>query len=271
MIFGDPKRTLDYMLQLDVRRFVEQQLGVERWVPVYGQLPGARGTLFCALIPNGRIGVVLDNMGWDLMTGQGTPGISISYTDGKEERTYSRVGHFGGIEPLVLVRDFHGLRPSYPEISEEFRLFHNLFHDVRTNTLLKFTDNGDEEEVIRFRDGGVQIRLKELRQFLAIKEMHLALYFDLRRHSPESLEGLKPDGHSVLFRNELMRYEVVLGELTFGSEGERTFSRLIGKKLISPPAQGAEQLLALRAAEESLRVHRRGRYGRRARPVLVRP
>jgi hypothetical protein len=27
----DPKRTLDYMLQLDLRRFVEQQLGVEQW------------------------------------------------------------------------------------------------------------------------------------------------------------------------------------------------------------------------------------------------
>jgi hypothetical protein len=230
----DPKRKLEDMLQIDLRQFVEQQLGVAQWVPVYGHPPSAHGTLFSALIPNTHVKAALDNMGWDLMIGQGTPGISISFGGGKEERAYHRLGDYGGIEPLVLVRDFHGLRPSYPEISEEFRLFHNLFHDTRTNTYLKFTDSGDEEEVIRFRDGGVQIRLKELRQFLAIKEMHLALYFDLRRHSPESLATLNPDGHSVVFRNELMRYEVVLGELTFGSDGERTFSRLIGKKLIPP-------------------------------------
>jgi hypothetical protein len=231
---ADPQKGLEYMLHVDTRRFVEQQLGVEQWVPVYGYVPNASGTLFCALIPNDRTKAALDNMEWDLMIGQGTPGISISFTAGKEERTYHRLGDYDGIEPLVLVRDFHGLRPSHPEISEEFRLFHNLFHDARTNTSLNFTDSGDEEEVIRFRDGSIHIRLKKLRQFLAIKEMHLALYFDLRRHSPESLATLNPDGHSVVFRNELMRYEVVLGELTFGSDDERTFSRLIGKKLIPP-------------------------------------
>jgi hypothetical protein len=230
----DPNRTLDYMLQLDLRRFVEQRLGTEQWVPVYGPVPDASGTFFCALIPNDGVQAALDNIGWDLLTGQGTPGCTTSYEDGEEHVSYHRLGDYGGIEPLVIVRNFHGLRPSYPEVSEEFRLFHNLFHDTRANTFLKFTDAGDAEEVIRFRDGGVQIRLKELRQFLAIKEMHLALYFEFRRHSPESLESLNPDGNQVVFRNELTRYAVGLGELTFGSEGERTLSRLVGKKLIPP-------------------------------------
>lgn len=97
------------MLHVDTRRFVEQQLGVEQWVPAYGHVPNASGTLFCALIPNDRSRAALDNMGWDLMIGQGTPGISISFKGGKEERTYHRLGDYGGIEPLVLVSDFHGL------------------------------------------------------------------------------------------------------------------------------------------------------------------
>ena len=97
----DPKRTLDYMLQVDLRCFIEQQFGVERWVPVYGHLPSASGTLFCALIPNDHVKAALDNKGWDLMTGQGQPGCSISYADRKEQVTYHRLGDNGGIEPLV--------------------------------------------------------------------------------------------------------------------------------------------------------------------------
>jgi hypothetical protein len=28
---------------------------------------------------------------------------------------------------LVIERQFHGIRPNYNELSEEFRLFHNLY------------------------------------------------------------------------------------------------------------------------------------------------
>jgi hypothetical protein len=35
----DPKRTLDYLLQLDTRRLVEQQLGAQPWITVCGEFP----------------------------------------------------------------------------------------------------------------------------------------------------------------------------------------------------------------------------------------
>jgi hypothetical protein len=220
---SDPKRTLEYLLHVDTRRFVEQQLGAQPWVTVYGRFPGARGAVFCGLVPNDYVAAALDEMGWDLLIGDGKPGCTTSYVNGEEVVTYHRLSE-ARVEPLVIVRDFHGLRPSYPEVSEEFRLFHNLFHDARSDTFLKFNENGDEEEVIRIRDGEVQIRLKEIRQYLAIREMHLALYFDAVRYSSEALSALNAPERRVLVRNDLMRYEVVLGDTTFSTDGSKSLA-----------------------------------------------
>lgn len=230
---SDPKRTLEYLLHVDTRHFVERQLGVQPWVTVYGQFPGERGKIFSGLVPNDYVATALDVMGWDLMVGHGKPGCTTRYVDGQEVVTYDRLSE-AGVEPLVIVRDFYGLRPSYPEVSEEFRLFHNLFHDARSDTYFKFNENGDEEEVIRIRNGEVQIRLKELRQYLAIREMHLALFFDVVRYSPEALSTLNPPERRVLVRNDLMRYELVLGDTTFSTDGSTSLSRLIGKKMVAP-------------------------------------
>lgn len=230
----DPKSSLEFLLQLDWRRFIEQQLGVEPWVTVYGSVPEDRGTFFCALIPNEGVAAALEVMGWDLMIGNGKPGCSVQFVGGKDEVTYDRLGDHGEVEPLLIVRQFAGLRPPYPEISEEFRLFHNLCYDPRSDTYLKFTESGDEEEVIRVRDGQVQIRLREIRQFLAIKEMHLAIYFDVVRYAPESLQELTPPETRIVVRNESMRYELYLGDASVDPDGNRSLSRLVGKKLIAP-------------------------------------
>jgi hypothetical protein len=230
---SDPKRSLEYLLHEDTRRFVEQQLGAQPWVTVYGQFPGERGKLFCGLVPNGYVDAALDNMGWDLLIGNGKPGCTTRYDDGKEVVTYHRLSEARG-EPLVIVRNFDGLRPSFPEISEEFRLFHNLFHETRTDTYFKFNENGDEEEVIRICDGEVQVRMKEIRQYLAIREMHLALYCEAVRYSPEPLSSLNPPERRPAIRTELLRYDVGVGDATPTTDGSKSLSRLIGKKLIPP-------------------------------------
>lgn len=157
----DPKRAVEYLLHTESRHFVEHQLGVEPWVTVYGSPPGERGLLFCGLVPNDYVAAALDNMGWDLMVGDGKPGCTVSYVDGKEMVTYDRLSK-AHVEPLVIIRDFASLRPSYAEIAEEFRLFHNIFHDRRSDTYLKFNESGDEEEVVRVKDREVQIRLREI-------------------------------------------------------------------------------------------------------------
>jgi hypothetical protein len=75
--------------------------------------------------------------------------------------------------------------------------------------------------------------LKEIRQFLAIKEMHLAIQFDCREHSQYSLAelGLTPGGEDK--RDGLMCWGLHFGDGD-GITSFKSFSRLLGKHLIPP-------------------------------------
>jgi hypothetical protein len=159
---------------------------------------------------------------------------AIEYHDGKNKRVeYLRYGNDDGIEPLIIDREFYGMRDSYVEICEEFRLFHQLYHDHRHDRYFKFDDSGNEHLVAIVEPNRVQIRLKEIRQFLAIKEMYLSIQFDYRAHSEHTLEelGLKEGGGEN--RGDLFCWGLFYGDLSC-SGTDRAFSRLLGKRLIPP-------------------------------------
>ncbi len=139
--------------------------------------------IYCALIPSNQADEVLDAPSWDLMYGGGLPG-AVEYRKGDDRKVdYLRYGNTEGIEPLVIEREFHGIREDYLEISEEFRLFHRLYHNRKSDQYVKIDEGGDEQVVAIVEPNHVKIRLKEIRQFLAIKEMHLSIWFDCREHS----------------------------------------------------------------------------------------
>ena len=52
--------------------------------------------------------------------------------DGKTQIKYLRYGNDKGIEPLIIRRSFSGIREDCYEISEEFRHFHDLYHDRKS-------------------------------------------------------------------------------------------------------------------------------------------
>lgn len=125
--------------------------------------------IYCALIPLGQIDSVLSNPSWDFSHGQGIPGTVKYHNDGVVQVEYLRYGDDKGIEPLVIDREFCGIRNDYKEISEEFRLFHRLYHDRKLDQYFKIDDSGNEDLIAVVEPRRVQIRLKEIRQFLAIK------------------------------------------------------------------------------------------------------
>ncbi len=152
---------------------------------------------YCALVKSDNIENSLATLTWDLFYGDGIPGAVQYYEKGKPKVDYLRFGNDHGVEPLIIGREFHGIRPNYQEISEEFRLFHGLYHDRKEDRFYKINDAGNEELVATLEPRKIQIRLKEIRQFLAIKEMHLAIFFDSGVYSSHSLEnlGLKEGGN----------------------------------------------------------------------------
>ena len=139
-----------------------------------------------------------------------------------------------GSEPLVIDRQFSKMKEDYLEISEEFRLFHNLYHDKETNTYIKIDDAGNETTIAIVKPDEVQIRLKEIRQFLAIKEMYLSLLFEFNEYSEYSLEelGLSEFEQCDFKRKGLMcwtydRWDIPVQKF-------QSISRLRGRKLIEP-------------------------------------
>lgn len=139
-------------------------------------------------------------------------------------------GNIEGFQPVVLERHFHGIKDDYEEISEEFRLFHNLYFDAKTNKYFKIKDDGLEHEVIRIGSDRICIRTIELKEFLAVKEMRLGIFFDVRQsHKSET-------GRQQPFPADLRteKQDDLIFTATIADDLMRNgfFIRILGKKLI---------------------------------------
>lgn len=189
--------------------------------------------IYCALIPNNQKTKCLEDFSWDLHHGNGYPEAIVYNHGDSKNASYHRYGTDKGIEPLVIDRDFYGIRPEYREINEEFRLFHRLYHDLKENRYIKIDERGNEEEVIIVEPNRIRIRLKEIRQFLAVKEMHLSIQFDCSVYSREDLNnlGLAPANGRV-YRDEQTHYSLGFGEAILCTY--TSFSHLMGKYFITP-------------------------------------
>jgi hypothetical protein len=189
--------------------------------------------IYCALIPTDQIKRILSKPTWDLSHGGGIPAAVIYHEQGYERVEYLRYGNDDGIEPLIIDRNFHDIKDGYKEISEEFRLFHQLYHNKKNNQFIKIDENGNEIPVAIIEPNRVRIRLKEIRQFIAIKEMHLSIQFDCRELSKNSLEELKIKEGGTDHHEKNICWSLHYGNFA-GLSSYQVFSRLLGKRIITP-------------------------------------
>ena len=118
------------------------------------------------------------------------------------------------------------------EISEEFRLFHNLYHDRKTDKYIKIDDEGNGHLVAVVEPNRIQMRLKEIREFLAIKEMYLSIQFDYNEYSTYYLKELGVEQGETHQQKKFMRWCHGCGDSI--SDRYKSLSRLVGKQLIEP-------------------------------------
>lgn len=229
--------TLDFILQSDLTSSLLPGIGKEQWQVLYANRDEPPHTLgiSCALLDEKTAARAIDHDAWDLMIGDGIPGFSHSWLDGKEIITYHRFSSRDGVRPLVLHRSFHGAFPPYVELDEEFRLYHNLAEDKVRGLLLTFDTSGREIEVVRITPNEVRVRLKHLRQFQAGTGLYVAIYIDSIRYSKIALTDIPPNehqrvevGYGVRWRRNVVKYD-------FRKHFE-TFSRLLSKVILAPPA-----------------------------------
>jgi hypothetical protein len=231
------EKQIEWLLQKDWIEKIIPSIGKTPWIRVYeSRITEIENYgIFSALIPNDLVQQTLREPEWDLSTGDGHPGCWTSYGEGEMEHvSYHRHGDDSGIEPFVINRIFHGARPDYNEIIEEFRLFHSLYHDTEKCQLFSFDEAGDETLIARVEPDLVEIRAKELRQFLAIRAMHLAIFFDVKRFSPLNIHKLPEGSVPIEFNRDLIRYTLYADSADLAPHnGHNSWSRLLGKKLIA--------------------------------------
>lgn len=232
----DVKLERERLSQSQTLQELLRPIGPAELVTVYSTTypDGGHSAFYCALIPHDRIDDALSSTGWDLKHGQGLPCSNGSYRF-PETLQYLRFGNSDGIEPLVVDRSFSGSRDDYLEISEEFRLFHNLYHDRQRDEYIKMDEGGNEIVVAVVEPKLVKIRMKELRQFLAIKEMYLSIQVDCAVYSRYRLEelGITADGRDL--KQDLACWNLSISSTDIiGGPGRRTLSSLQGKRLIAP-------------------------------------
>lgn len=228
-------QSLDYLLQTDVLEGVFLLVGKEQWQSLYVSRDDDSGRfgLWCALLDDDAVERALNNDSWDLLIGDGKPGFSQSWPEGELVTEYHPHGGRDGVRALVHHRSFHGAFPSYCEIDQEFRLYHDLAHDPNRGLLLAFDDSGRAIEVVRIGPREITARLKYLRQYQAGARQNLAIFVDSVRYSTIPLEDV--GGRHESDRNERGIWSRHVVACDFRREYS-TFSRVLFKVILRPPA-----------------------------------
>ena len=195
----------------------------------------------CALIPSNQIEQALSDIDWDLDCGLGWPSTVTYYRNGMKHVKYLRFGNSKGIEPLIVGNE---------EIAEEFRLFHRLHHNQKRNRYIKIDEEGEKHVVAVIEPNQIKIRAKEIRQFLAIKEMHLSIQFCYLEHSPYTLEELELTEGTNDHRDNLCCWNFhCTDRRSIGEQG--TCSRVLGKRLIEPLPKSKSEFLGFSEPKKS--------------------
>ena len=209
-------------------------LGKGEWTTMYASKEDAEGPAFySAMIREDLVERVLKDASWDLHIGDGAPGLVTQYENGNEETWYSRPSD-EGIEPFALRRSFHGIRPAYWEISEDFRLFFNLYEDRPNKRFLKIDNNGDEHEAIRMAASEIRVKTRLMREYLGVRKMRLVLYFDYNRFSSKTLQELGiTEHHTVESTADQVISKGARPWIGFSDDNKRTHGFMMGKKILS--------------------------------------
>lgn len=221
----------DYVYQLSVREWIENELGKELMIPVFGSKKDNKWDIYIqsCLLPIDMIDEELENDTYNARSL--SPGITVYGSWEDDEKVYHRWNNDKGIEPFVISRSFEGLAEDSIEIVEEFRLLFNLYYNSQKKEFIDLTD-GESVTVVKIKENGdVTVNKKYMKTFLALKNMSLLIHVDSRCVNIKS--DYKFPQESFSYRNEenTLFYTVNLGNCNTGTKQEN-YSFIYAKKAI---------------------------------------
>jgi len=201
-------------------------------------------TWFAALVPPESIPrLVKKSDGWDIGPADGGPAIWTHYQDGDKIHRYCPFGNEDGIEPIVVWRSFHGMRPDVLELAQEFRFYHNLYSDPARKRFIYIDRNGDESDAARYGEDFMEIRTDLLRRFCAVKQMALAVYVESFRYSCYTMAELGLSETRMKEAGDHYHFPLVVvpEDILFKKKFETCGLVIGGKKYVLPEPMSSDE------------------------------
>ncbi|WP_422115430.1 hypothetical protein [Brachybacterium sp. UNK5269] len=216
-----------------------RQAGTKPWTTVYSNwhlTDRSNGGFYAVFAEPSFRSRAASDPSWDATVGGGMPGFMVSYDSGRQVETYTRFSMPEEMQPLVIIQDFHGaIKDPLPQLSEEFRLYHNLWQSPDGTKLIKVGDDGSREDVAKISAESVEVRTSYLRKFQAGRQLDLLLFIDSVRilDAEDSVSEVECIDISWAEATETSNIDLTASPRLTGSRSP--FSRLLGTKILPPP------------------------------------
>lgn len=190
---------------------------------------GDNGGVYIGLVKREKAQDCLKGSSWSVSKGHGLTGFCTWWKYGVEQNEYSYKPAHGDSWPLVVHRDFCGVAENQYDLIEEFRHFHNLWHDRTGDDYYSIKEDGDKQKAA-FRDkhGALLVDTALLRKFCAARDLCIILQVDAIEFFNESVQH---------YSNEISETDIVASEHKTndaGFAGKAAFGRMLGVRIIHP-------------------------------------
>ncbi|HEY3334676.1 MAG TPA: hypothetical protein VGK16_05500 [Candidatus Limnocylindrales bacterium] len=201
-----------------------ERLGGDGWIPLSLRFGGSiTGGVHSAIAPIAYRPEALASPEWDLTHGMHGPGFVQEGASGARVARYVTLPT-APVEPILLDRAWDGLRPGHQELTEEFRLFHNLWPDTG-GRLFTFDGAGNAVEAAQVDGTGTWVRTALVRQYLAARQMDLLLFVDAGAY------GVPEDGLPLHTESKTEVLCARFDARVFAGDG---LAHLLGTRVIAP-------------------------------------
>ncbi|GAB3788458.1 hypothetical protein GCM10028818_55050 [Spirosoma horti] len=160
------------------------------WVTVYESINERYEDeilICCGIVSSSQIDEYREDKEWKVRPGsEGKPSIISSMVDGKWASRYYTYDE-DSLEPFLFSKSFRfdNKHESYIDIGEEFVLYFRLYEkgtDKQNRKYYFIDDAGDLDEAIIIEPEKVKIKLKYLKEYLAVRQIYFSICFDFVRY-----------------------------------------------------------------------------------------
>lgn len=146
-------------------------------------------SMACALVSDDALPRCLESYQWDLQWSDARPYVSEYFDGSRPQLSKDKRGLF----PFIYQRDPKGDHGYVVELIEHFRLLYDL-RLVEKNTneseYVQVDECGDDISIIKINKTLVQVSVKYLFEYMALRELNLLVFFDYMNFSPKTYADL---------------------------------------------------------------------------------